>query len=156
LPKAWDIIGIKKKSTPSAPKKKKKQNCLFLLLIILAFLASVIFFDKVGANFLFESSTPAPSPSKNTSQNNPTLEIINGSGRFEETDKVSQIITSAGFQVSKTETSVNLTDKTIVYYESDYQNTASRLAAVLSSYHATIQAFSSPSSYNLAVIIGSQ
>lgn len=162
MSKAWDIVGIKRerKKPTTATKKRSQNTCIFWLFIILVFLASAFFFGKLSeGNFTITPvKTAAPSSLNQTSpQNNGLLiEVLNGSGRFEETDKVTAAVKAAGFGITKTETSINSYDKTIIYYKSGLLPQANQIAAQLSVYKPTVQVFSQPSSYDIAIIIGSR
>jgi hypothetical protein len=161
MPKAWDIVGARrqtKKPTPAASKKRAQNNCAFWLFVILVFLASMFFFGKVSESNLLVTPTKTITPESQVSSKTSKLllEIINGSGRFEETDKVNKLVSAAGFPVAKTETSINSYDKMIIYYKSGLESQANQIATTLSIYKPQIQPFSGQSSYDLAIIIGSR
>jgi len=160
MSKAWDIIGRKRetKKPTAAVKKRTQYNCVFWLFVVLVFLGSMFFFGKLSeSNFTIapvKTTTPQSSPDLTNSVL--LINIVNGSGRFEETDKVTKAVKTAGFEVTKTETSINSYDTTIVYYKSGLSPQANQIAAQLSVYKPKVQQFSQSSSYDIAVIIGSK
>lgn len=162
MAKAWDLIPIRRevKKPATHSKKRSKRNCLFFVSVLAVFLISVVFFANANvAGFTLpkpvKSAAPTAKPAE-TKNAVPTLKIINGSGRFEETDRVSSLVKTAGVSVLATETAPNLYNQTTVYYKPAYKSEAEIIVATLGNINAKSQAFTRDSSYDLAVIIGAR
>ncbi len=159
MPRGWDIIGVRREQkTASAPTKtRKKGNCSGMLLLIALFLGSLLFFGKLSqGNVTLPNPISSPKENETAQDGTPSIEVLNGSGRFEELGKVSSILTKAGHKVSKQETSLNSYDKTLVYYGPGFEEEATAIAGSLTDYQAKTQPFSNKSNYDIAVIIGSR
>lgn len=110
--------------------------------------------------------TASPTPARETpaseitsmvkSKSNLLVKILNGTGRFEETDKVKKAMADAGFNIAFTENALNLYDQTIVYYQPASENFAQEIVGLLSTLQAKSQKFSQETKYDIVVVIGTK
>lgn len=165
--KLWDITPRKKRKEKLTltEKRTRRSNVswMFFLSILAAFF--IIFF---GASKLPSSEenpispTNTPVNTTNTAQSSPTaktqanisIKLLNGTGRFEETDQIKKALTQSGFKVAATENALNIYEKTIIYYQNPYENYANDIAKVLSSYSPKVQKFTQETKYDIVVVIG--
>ena len=168
MSKIWDISPPRKKArlTPTIRRERRSNiSWLFFLSLIAAFF--IVFFgvskfpqsnpNQPQATATLNNSTSLSSTSPEVkTQTNISLKLLNGTGRFEETDRVKKLLSDSGFKVSLTENALNIYDQTIVYYQGQYENYANNLAQVLKTYNPKIQKFTQSTQYDIVIVIGSK
>ncbi|MFA6493337.1 MAG: LytR C-terminal domain-containing protein [Patescibacteria group bacterium] len=155
--RVWDILPPQKRPQKHTPKrtKKSKNASLFLLFLISGFV--IIFMYATSQNKLPDTNkiTTTNTPQSQTSTEKKVLiKVLNGTGKGEETTKVTQLIEDLGLKVIKTENALNLYDQTIVYFSPGKEEIAQKIADELTAYQAKIQAFTQESPYDVVVVIG--
>lgn len=165
MARIWDLRPPKKtKLTKQAKKRQKKTGIYFIFFLILMGIFFIVFFGFQKSSSL-PASTPVPQPSKTpTPSTNPsnktqaqlTIKLLNGTGRYEETQKIQKMLTDSGFPVATTENALNLYDSTIVYFKPAFEKNANQLAAVLKIYNAKTQKLTQDSQYDIIIVVGTK
>lgn len=169
MARAWDIIPPRPKPTRRTVATRKKSNKASVFFGLIIVVLVIIFVVSATENLPTEidgvaTISPQKSPVK-SEEEIPTAEksadkllikILNGTGRSEETNEVSEILTAAGFKIAKTENALNLYDQTIVYYEPYQEKHAQAIAQSLAKYEAKTQKFSQEVPYDLIIVIGAR
>ena len=169
--KIWDIRPPRQRAKTQAPTKIRKRSSnrgtFFFGMVVLIFLG--IFFLETSKNpsqningqatakppASSTAPTPAATPTKKET-NAPLIKLLNGSGRSEETVSIKELVTDAGFAVSKTENALNIYEGTIVYYEPGREKEAQEIAKTLVKYQPKLQPFSQDAPYDIIVVIGTK
>jgi len=168
MPRAWDIRPPRKsKLTKQEKKRRKRSNIYFIFFLVLIAVFFIVFFGFDRLSTPGSPTTPSSEPTKTNSpepstsaalktQNQVSIKLLNGTGRFEETQTVQKKLTDSGFKLSTTENALNLYDSTIIYFQSPYENYAKELATLLASYTPKTQKFSQATPYDIVIVIGTK
>ena len=162
MSKVWDILPPPKrkgerKESKSVKKKRFKVTFFFFMLIALA----VVYLAYGVKNYSGAPANPAASPQPSAASapsTNPTgtLKILNGTGRFEETDNIKKLLSASNINVDITENALNLYTETVVYYQPTEEAKANQIVGLLSSYNAKAQKFSQETKYGIVIVIGTK
>lgn len=165
MARIWDISPPKRKrKLKPAEKKERRANIswFFFLAVVAAFF--IVFFG--ASKIPLSNDNPSPSiapvpsakisPSPSNSKSSPTIKLLNGTGRVEETQKVRDALKNAGFTLTATENALNIYRETIIYYQPQFENYARNLAAALATYKPKTQKFTQETQYDIVIVIGTQ
>ncbi|KKQ90861.1 MAG: hypothetical protein UT15_C0003G0036 [Berkelbacteria bacterium GW2011_GWA1_39_10] len=167
MARVWDILPPKKRKLTKFERKEEKRRrkigpWLFFILMV----GAIIFIASASGNFvppISSTSNPVPANSSPTVETVPTtktkqnisIKILNGTGRFEETDRIKKIVSDLGYEVKTTESALNLYDQTTVYYQLPSEEFATEITDGLKDFKAKSQKFTQETKYDIVIVIGS-
>lgn len=161
MSKAWDILPPIPKPHKSFTKteKKRSKNCSMFFFICFIIIVGIFIFQITNSPPPDINGINTTLPTANTSADTSSavqIKILNGSGKAEETNKVSDLLTDADYKIAKKENALNLYDETIVYYQKEKKEIAENIADLLKSYGATTQQFTQSTSYDIVIVISAK
>lgn len=169
MPKLWDISAPRKKHKVTPQLKREKRFNLSWIIFLAVIGAFFIVFFSISQFPTSQSNLTKPNilnSSPSTTQVSispdisltglPSLKILNGTGKIEETDKIKKIILENGYKITISENALNIYSQTIIYYQPQYEKDADNLLKILSTYQPKKQQFSEQTNFNIVVVIGAK